>query len=48
MDRFFEFKKPNSMEEVGSQAVVMHIKNMILGTVDTTWFEPPTEVTNAS
>ena len=48
MERFFEFNKPNSMEEVGSQAVVMYIKNNILGKVDTTWFEPTPEVSNAS
>ena len=40
MERFFEFNKPNSMEEVGSQTVVMYIKNNILGKVDTTWFKP--------
>ncbi len=47
LDRFFEFKKPMNMEEVGSQAVTIYIKNMILGKIDTSWFKPPQETQNA-
>jgi hypothetical protein len=43
MDRFFEFKKPENMTEVGSQAVLIYIKNMVLGKIDTTWYEPKQE-----
>lgn len=43
MDRFFEFKKPANMEEVGAQAVLIYIKNTMRGVVDSTWYEPPKE-----
>lgn len=43
LERFFEFKKPANMEEVGAQAVTIYIKNTIRGVIDTTWYEPPKE-----
>jgi hypothetical protein len=46
MDRFFEFKKPSNMEEVGAQAVLIYVKNTMRGVIDTTWYEPPKEESN--
>ena len=40
MDRFFEFKPTMSDRESGAQAVLIYIKNTILGQVDTSKFEP--------
>lgn len=41
MDRFFEFKPTNNDRESGAQAVLIHVKNTILGQVDFSQFEPP-------
>lgn len=41
MDKFFEFKPTTNDRESGAQAVLIHIKNTILGQVDMSQFEPP-------
>jgi hypothetical protein len=41
MDRFFEFKPTMSDREAGAQAVLIHIKNMIRGQIDTSKLEQP-------
>ncbi len=48
MDRFFEFKPVMNDREAGAQAVLIYIKNTILGTVDTTWYEPQKENQDAN
>ena len=34
MDRFFEFKKTSNDHEAGSQAVIIYIKNRLLGVAE--------------
>lgn len=43
MDRFFEFKPVMNDRESGAQAVLIYIKNTILGQVDMSKYEPPKE-----